>query len=238
MAMWGKLIGGAIGSIGGPIGIGIGAVIGHQFDRASDTATKEQQIAISYMYIIVAAMAKMAKADGQVSKDELGRVTELFRELRLTGQSLKTAQDIFRIEKDSTSDIGQYFAQFSKLTDADLTQAQVLYGVLLEIAKADGQYHDAEIEILRLAETKLRLPVGYTEREVGNQHNSRKHAAELLGLSLSATEAEVKQAYRSKCKEMHPDVLRSKGLPDELINYAGAQVQSFKEARDTLLASG
>ena len=75
-----------------------------------------------------------------------------------------------------------------------------------------------------------------TDREVCSQHNSRKHAAELLGLTASASEAEIKQAYRTKCKEMHPDVLRSKGLPDELISYAGAQVQSFKEARDTLLA--
>ena len=50
MAMWGKVIGGAIGSMGGPIGIGIGAVIGHQFDKASNAATNEQQVAIAYMF--------------------------------------------------------------------------------------------------------------------------------------------------------------------------------------------
>ena len=236
MAMWGKIIGGAIGSMGGPIGIGIGAAIGHHFDRASNEESHEEQVGVAYMFIIVASMAKMAKADGLVTKDELARVNELFQELGLEGESLETARNIFRKEKDSDSDIGEYFAQFSKLTETDLNQAQLLYTILLDVAKADGKYHDAEIQILQLAETQLRLPVGYTDREVGIQQNSHKHAAELLGVEQSASETEIKQAYRAKCKEMHPDVLSSKGLPDELINYAEVQVQSYKEARDTLLA--
>lgn len=62
-----------------------------------------------------------------------------------------------------------------------------------------------------------------------------KHAAEVLGVSESASESEIKKAFRDKCKKMHPDVLRSQGLPDELVQYAGAQIQSFTEAKDTML---
>ena len=88
---------------------------------------------------------------------------------------------------------------------------------------------------MHLAESKLRLPVGYTDRELGSQHSSSKHAAEVLGVPESASEAEIKKAFRDKCKKMHPDILRSQGLPDELIQYAGTQIQSFTEAKDTLL---
>jgi DnaJ like chaperone protein len=235
MAVWGKIIGGVIGSIGGPIGIGLGAALGHQFDKAADQGGQKQHVAVAYMFILVASMAKMAKADGHISKEEIERIDQFFSQLGFTGDAKKTAQEIFRKEKESNSDIGAYFEQFSQLTKADLNQAQILYTILLEIAKADGNIHEAEIQILHLAESKLRLPVGYTDREIGSQHSSLKHAAEVLGVSESASESEIKSAYRDKCKKMHPDVLISQGLPDELVQYAGAQIQSFTEAKDTML---
>lgn len=235
MAVWGKIIGGVIGSIGGPIGIGLGAALGHQFDKAADQVGKQQQVGLAYMFILVASMAKMAKADGQISKEEIERIDQFFAQLGFTGDAKTAAQNIFRQEKDSNSDIGAYFEQFSQITKADLNQAQILYTILLEIAKADGHLHEAEIQILHLAELKLRLPVGYTDREIGSQHSSVKHAAEVLGISESASESEIKKAFRDKCKKMHPDVLRSQGLPDELVQYAGAQIQSFTEAKDTML---
>lgn len=235
MALWGKIIGGAIGSIGGPIGIGLGAALGHQFDKAAEQVGKKQHVAVAYMFILVASMAKMAKADGHISKAEIGRINQFFEQLGFKGEAKKAAQEIFRKEKDSDSDIGAYIDQFSKITEADLNQAQILFTILLEVAKADGQIHEAEIQILHLAESKLRLPVGYTDRELGSQHSSSKHAAEVLGIPESASEAEIKKAFRDKCKKMHPDILRSQGLPDELVQYAGAQIQSFTEAKDTLL---
>ncbi|MGJ8652966.1 MAG: TerB family tellurite resistance protein [Opitutaceae bacterium] len=235
MALWGKIIGGAIGSIGGPIGIALGAVVGHQFDKAAGQVGEKQHVAVAYMFILVASMAKMAKADGHISKEEIERIDQFFAQLGLTGTAKQAAQEIFRKEKDSDSDIGAYFEQFSQLTKADLNQAQLLYTILLEIAKADGHIHEAEVEMLRLAESKLRLPVGYTDREIGSQHSSLKHAAEVLGISESASESEIKKAFRDKCKKMHPDVLRSQGLPDELVQYAGAQIQSFTEAKDAML---
>jgi DnaJ like chaperone protein len=235
MGMWGKIIGGVIGSIGGPIGIGLGAAVGHQFDKAADKVGSQQQVAVAYMFILVASMAKMAKADGRITKKEIERIDQFFAELGFTGEAKTAAREIFRKEKDSNSDIGAYFEQFSQLTKADLNQAQMLYTILLEVAKSDGEVHQAEIQILRLAESKLRLPVGFTDRELGSQHSSVKHAAEVLGIAESASEAEIKKAFRDKCKQMHPDVLRSQGLPDELVQYAGAQIQSFTEAKDAML---
>lgn len=235
MAVWGKIIGGVIGSIGGPIGIGLGAALGHQLDKAADQVGQKQQLGVAYMFILVAAMAKMAKADGKISEAEIDRIDQLFKQLGFKGETKNAAIEIFRKEKDSNSDIGAYFEQFSQITKADLNQAQILYTILLEIAKADGHIHEAEVHILRLAELKLRLPMGYTDREIGSQHSSAKHAAEVLGISESASEAEIKKAFRDKCKQMHPDVLRSQGLPDELVQYAGTQIQSFTEAKDTML---
>ena len=187
------------------------------------------------MFILVASKAKMAKVDGHISKAEIGCIDQFFEQMGFKGEAKTAAREIFRKEKDSDSDIGAYFDQFSMVTEAELNQAQILFTILLEIAKADGQIHEAEIKILHLAESKLRLPVGYIDRELGSQHSSAKHAAEVLGVPESATETRIKKAFRDKCKKMHPDILRSQGLPDELVQYAGTQIQSFTEAKDTLL---
>lgn len=112
MAVWGKIIGGVLGSIGGPIGIGLGAALGHQFDRAADKVGKQQEVTVAYMFILVASMAKMAKADGRVSRKEIERIDQFFTQLGFSGEARNAAQDIFQKERNSNSDIGAYFELF------------------------------------------------------------------------------------------------------------------------------
>ncbi len=235
MAVFGKIVGGVIGSMGGPIGIALGVVLGHKLDTMVAEKSAEGTKEVAFMFVLVACMAKMAKADGHVSQHEVARAGALFKRLGLTGNSLELAKKIFQREKDSDTDIGDYFDQFRKITQGDPTQAQLLYGMIADIAKSDDKLHAREVEILRLAEVKLGLPAGFTDNMLDGEHKDRKVAAETLGISPNATEAEIKKAYRKKCSEMHPDILASKGLPEELMSFAGTQIHLFTEARDTLM---
>ncbi|MEL0113151.1 MAG: TerB family tellurite resistance protein, partial [Rickettsiales bacterium] len=83
MSIWGKIIGGAAGfAIGGPIGALIGAVAGHAVDRAraqSSTAPEDATKSIAFTIATIALGAKMAKADGVVTRDEVDVFKQVFR---------------------------------------------------------------------------------------------------------------------------------------------------------------
>ena len=79
MSIWGKVIGGVAGfALGGPIGALMGAAFGHAVDRSKSrirrgrgpAAVESKQTAFTIAVIVL--NAKMAKADGQVTRDEIG----------------------------------------------------------------------------------------------------------------------------------------------------------------------
>jgi DnaJ like chaperone protein len=235
MALIGKIIGGALGSFGGPIGIGIGVIIGHQFDKSINKVSEAQGLAISFEYIIIACMAKMAKADGQVSSKEIAKVNKLFKSLDLEGEELEIAKKIFQNEKDSDTDIGEYLDQFRKIVKGNPDMTQLLYTSLWELAHADGGLTVEESDILKLAEYKLGISSNYKNSFTRSKGLDSSAATEILGVQANASEAEIKKAYRKKCLAMHPDVLRSKGLPDEMMQFAAKQIDSYTKAKDALL---
>ena len=84
MSVWGKILGGAAGfALGGPLGALIGAVAGHAVDKMSggtataETADATKQIAFTIGVIVLGA--KLAKADGQVTRDEVDAFKQVFR---------------------------------------------------------------------------------------------------------------------------------------------------------------
>ncbi|MEE8279969.1 MAG: TerB family tellurite resistance protein, partial [Alphaproteobacteria bacterium] len=84
MSVWGKVIGGVAGfAIGGPFGALLGTLAGHTVDRARARAgageadtTANRQVAFTMAVIVLAA--KMAKADGRVTRDEVNAFKQIF----------------------------------------------------------------------------------------------------------------------------------------------------------------
>ena len=97
MSIWGKIIGGAAGfALGGPLGAIVGAAAGHAVDkmRAGPPSEKRRQAAFSIAVIVLAA--KMAKADGVVTRDEIDSFKRLFHvpahEMRNVGRLFDQAK--------------------------------------------------------------------------------------------------------------------------------------------------
>ena len=81
MAIWGKIIGGAAGfALGGPLGALLGAAAGHALDRKHDSVdvTSHDQREVAFTLAVIALSAKMAKVDGQVTRDEVNAFKQLF----------------------------------------------------------------------------------------------------------------------------------------------------------------
>jgi len=235
MVKLGKWIGGGLGwAFGGPIGGLIGFFIGSFFDATTVSSGKisigshETQRGDFILTFLVLSAAVM-KADKVVKKSELDFVKRFlvanFGEQQ-TIESLKILKDL--LEKDIPLDDVCRQIKHRMNNPLKLQILHYLYG----IAAADGEIHQAEINIIEEISFKL----GLTARE----HNSVKSmfvketdsAYEILGITKSATNDEIKKAYRSMAIKHHPDKVANMG--DDIQNAAKAKFQTINEAYERI----
>jgi DnaJ like chaperone protein len=232
MAWTGKIIGGVLGSFIGPWGTAIGIGIGHQFDKG---ATKIQTAGMVMQVAFFGCLAKMAKADGKVTQQEINAVEQIIAQLGYTPKMREAAIDIFRKAKDDPHSAADYLSQLSGVIQFNPQIAMTFLAALHAVAQADGLIHPGEREILLQAERAFRLRPGTVAAMLGTSKASDlDNAYNVLEVSPEMSDMEIKKVYRQKCVEFHPDKLASKGLPDEFMKYAHEQLAKVNEAYDTL----
>lgn len=236
MSIWGKILGGAAGlALGGPLGALIGVAAGHAADaiydrhsgRASD-ATKQ----IAFTTAVIVLGAKMAKADGVVTRDEVDAFKQVFR---IPPEDVKAVGRLFDQAKKDARGYEPYARQMARLFRDDPAVLEQLLDALFHIAKADDQYHPAEQAFLEhVAElfgfdktTFRRIQAKHTIAPANDPYA-------ILGVQPDASDEEVKRAYRKLVREHHPDTLVAQGLPKEFIDQANEELAKINIAYDTI----
>ena len=100
MSIWGSLLGGVIGfSFGGPFGALLGSFLGGKISRLSSTKTpgKQENSQEIFALSLIVLSAKLSKADGQVSKEELIAVKD---KLQIPDSEIDQVAKIFNKAKD------------------------------------------------------------------------------------------------------------------------------------------
>lgn len=232
MAWTGKIIGGVLGSFLGPWGTAIGVGIGHQFDKGT---TQLQQKGMVMQVAFFGCLAKMARADGRITKEEIQAVEQIIARLGYTPRMREAAVDIFRRAKDDPHSAADYLTQLAATVQYNHQIAMTFISALHSVAQADGALHPNEREILLQAERIFRLQPGTIDALLGGRPASAlDDAYKVLECSPNASDAEIKKIYRRKCLEFHPDKLASKGLPDEFMKYAHDQLTKINDAYETI----
>lgn len=243
MAWTGKIVGGVLGSLFGPIGTVVGVGVGHQFDKG---ANKVKQISQTFQVAFFGCLAKMARADGKITQEEIDAVEAIMAQFRYTGETRQQAVEIFRRAKDDPHTAGDYINQLASVIQFNPQMAMVFIGALHTVAAADGSIHANEREILLEAERAFRLRPGTIDAMLNGgfgggaagsqqrQANALADAYKVLDVSPDTSDTEIKKIYRQKCMEFHPDKLASKGLPDEFMTYAHDQLTKVNEAYDII----
>ncbi len=242
MAWTGKIVGGVLGSLLGPYGILIGAAIGHQYDKA---ATSKQETGMLIQTAFFGCLAKMARADGNISKEEILAVESIIRDFGYTPEMRNAAIGIFRRAKDDNYSAADYLNQLAEVISYDRDVAISFIIALHSVAISDSVLHPSEKEILFAAERAFHLPHGTVEKVVFGNNNQRSETSRPSGSKLAEAYAvlgcapemdfdEIKKVYRQKCLDFHPDKLASKGLPDEFMKYAHEQLTKINQAYDLI----
>ncbi len=219
MNIWGMIIGGATGfAIGGPIGALLGIAAGHYAEsklRGPKEPIEEKKIA--FTVAIIALSAKMAKADGIISRSEISAFQQ---KVHIPSEDLKRVGQFWDLARQTPDGFQSYAKQSVDLFGNRAPILEQLLELLFFIAKADGEISAPEWEYLNSVSTIF----GFDENEfqrMADIYGSGEGAPHIiLGVAADADEYEIKAAWRKLVKENHPDKLISQGLPNEFVKAA------------------
>tara|TARA_B110000014_G_scaffold256234_1_gene239075 strand:- start:2606 stop:3349 length:744 start_codon:yes stop_codon:yes gene_type:complete len=228
MSFWNSALGAMIGfSLGGPIGGLIGGVIGsklggqkaHSSSRSNFTNTQKQQAA--FFAALFACLAKIAKSDGVITKEEIDKVEIFIKDrFKLSSDDRQYAIDVFNHAKDDQVSYEEYAAQLASLLGNNTNALIMFYELLFELAMADGVLDESEEALLRKTPNIFKLDFSLFEQMLNKFSAGSKDPYKILGVDRESPFIEIKKVYQKKRREFHPDTLVSKGLPEELINKA------------------
>jgi len=242
----GKVIGTGVGMLGGPIGALAGAALGHLYDDDDPTPQNEQKARILYLAYFFSCAAKVAKADGGISAEEIGATESIMDRMGLNERTRDFAKNVFRKSKSSRRSIDEDFKEVGRLIGYEPTVAQSFLGGLYEIVRSNGKkLNEMQIRYLLRGEERLRLQPGTVQAWIRGGYApphqdanvsalSLDESYDTLGVSKTASEKEVKVAYRARAADFHPDKLKSKNLPDEFIAFANDQLARINEAHEII----
>lgn len=200
-----------------------------------------------FLGTVFTLMGKIAKADGQISQNEIDHVEQLFNKLGMTPEHRQQSISLFKKGAAQDFDIKPTLNEFMKVCGHTNSLRQMLLVYLIVMALADGHLNPAEESLL----IEIARHLGYSEDAfkhifamVTNQShfaggqptsaNALEDAYKALGVSKDSTDHEVKRAYRKLMSQYHPDKLMGQGVPEDMIAVATAQAQEVQIAYELI----
>jgi DnaJ like chaperone protein len=233
MSIWGKILGGAAGfALGGPLGALIGAVAGHAVDSMRRTKDGDQSKSIAFTIAIIALGAKLAKADGVVTRDEVEAFKRVFK---IPPQEIKNVGRIFDQARKDHRGYEAYAKQVAGMFKDNPAVLEELLYCLAYVARADGNVHPHEHEFLANVAEIFGLDDHAFERVTSMRPNrGEADPWSVLGVSRDMSDDELKSAYRKLVRENHPDALTAQGMPEEFVQLANERLAAINHAWDII----
>ena len=253
----GKWIGGIGGFIAfGPLGALAGYALGSLFDKTTevksgnaeaprnDSAYNARGQRNSFMFSLLVMASYIIRADGKVMHSEMEYVRRFLRTNFGEAAMEEGNQILLRLfEQRKRMDAANPNAFKNTIHECgdqirlcmNYEQRLQLLGFLASIAKSDGNVCKEEVEALK----EVAFAMGLSDREVDSMLSlggeSLDDAYKVLEISPSATDAEVKAAYKKMALKHHPD--RVEALGEDVRKAAEKKFQQINDAKERIFAS-
>ena len=187
---------------------------------------------VAFAIAVIALGAKMAKADGLVTKDEVTAFREVFH---IPRDEEANAAKLFNLARTDVAGFDTYANKIKAMFGDEMGTLNELMEGLFHIAMADGQYDSMENDFLH----QVADIFGLEEREFRSMRARHVPDAEpdpydVLGLSAEATYDEARARWRELVRETPPARLMARGVPEEAIKIAETRMIAIILAWDEI----
>ena len=244
MSFVGRIITGARElSFGGPLGALLARAARHipswHPHEESGSAGSDPRRRIAFTIAVIALGAKMAKADGAVTRNEVAAFGEVFQ---VPSGEEDHVRLVFDLARKSTAGFESYARQVGRLFAADRAVLEDLLGGLFHIALADGRVCSAEDAYLREVAQYFGFDASDYARirahHVGTGQEVTEDPHAILGVAPDTPYDGLREAYHRLVRESHPDLVMAQGLPPECIALATARLARINAAYEQIAKAG
>jgi len=255
MYIYGKLIGGFLGSLFGPWGFIFGVAVGHLFDKGlqinqgffSPDPKLAKRVFFKTTFMI---MGYIAKADGRVSEREIQAARNVMFQLKLNPEQKMMAIQYFNQGKAPQFNWAAIIDNFIRNCGYNPQLMQLFIEIQLKAAVVEGLDNRQKRMVLEQLCDKLNIPRSVLPQMESHFraervfHEPRRSPLDelslsyaILGVSDKSTPQEIKKAYRQLMSQHHPDKLAAKGLPEGMIKLATEKTQRIQKAYEIVCKS-
>lgn len=183
---------------------------------------------VAFTIAVIALGAKMAKADGHVTKDEVVAFREVFV---IPLKEEENAARVFNLARQDVAGYDIYARRIKAMYGDDTAPLYDLLEGLFHIAMADGIYHPNEDAFLR----DVAHIFGFDDRQfrgIRSQFvvDAERDPYDVLGVDPGAPMAEVRAAWRKLVRSSHPDQMIARGVPEEALKLAERRMIAINRA--------
>lgn len=235
MTIWGKIIGSATGfALGGPIGALLGGAAGHALDKFKTKEKLPEELAlkqIGFTIGVIVLSAKMAKADGKVTKSEIKAFKE---KINVPDNEIKNVARLWDQAKKTTDGFEVYAKQISNLLGKNSSVLEELLNLLVIIAEADGKITNLEKIYLKEVSNIFGFSEQDFERICSSKLDKHIDPYQTLGVLKDAPLEEIKNKWKTLAMKHHPDRLIAQGIPQDIIETNTYRLKEINNAWDLI----
>ena len=191
---------------------------------------------VAFTIAVIALGAKMAKADGQVTRDEVTAFREVFH---IAAQDEAGAARVFNLARQDVAGFEEYATRIRGMFDGNPQTLTDLVEGLFHIAVADGSYHPAEDAFLDRVAEIFELPeADYRSLRARFVPDAEPDPHAVLGVSPDTPLPEIRKAWRKLVHDNHPDALVARGVPEEARIIAEKRMVDINRAWEEVSGKG
>ena len=196
-------------------------------------SAKARRDEAAFSIALIALSAKMARADGVVTDDEIAAFRDFFEFPEAEADKVRM---IYDLAQQDVAGFDHYLARVARVFEDEPAVLEDVLDCLYHVAFADGVAHPREIQLLEDAAARFGVSASAARRiKAAHAGGAADDPYLILGVDPGADDEAVKAAWRALVRDHHPDALAARGVPESLLKIAEGRTAAVNAAYNAVM---